>query len=273
MEFEELKEKLHEQYKLGQKETSSTRRKRPASPAKRAENDLNKYKVYIHSDVTRYNEATYLQASLEKKGFSTTISDRSALNSPLPEPPIKSYGSIVVCVGPEGAGSARIQNVIEEARELKTPVIPVVLESMEWPPPGPLEKELSMLTLDRIEMQTDFYWGCGQVGEYIQRLDGKGYNGQEVSVKTGKGATQLYTDAQKGKKTTNEKSDPNALKIAVDDADKMKAQAIESNDRPSSSKEFSNVEAADVPGRSKSAGGSSGRPKSSQRNSKACTIL
>ncbi|PIK55195.1 hypothetical protein BSL78_07925 [Apostichopus japonicus] len=271
IEVEALKNKLHEQKKLGQKETASSRRNRPASSVARKENSLNQYKIYIHCDVTRYNEATYIQARLNSKGFTTTLSDKDLLHNPIPEPAIQTHGCLVVCIGPEGAGSARIQNAIEEARERGTPVIPVILESMQWPPPGPLEKELSLLTMDRIEMQTDFYWGCDQIGELIQRLNDKGYNGQAVKVNTSKGATQLYTDAQKGQMTTNEKSDPNALKIAVKDADKTKQmQGFGSeDDRPSSSKEISRQTKADHP----KSGRSSAKSKSSQGSSKACVIL
>lgn len=49
-------------FNAGQKETASSRRNRPASSVARKENSLNQYKIYIHCDVTRYNEATYIQA-------------------------------------------------------------------------------------------------------------------------------------------------------------------------------------------------------------------
>lgn len=76
---------------------------------------------------------------------------------------------------------------------------------------------------------------------------------------------------QKGQMTTNEKSDPNALKIAVKDADKTKQmQGFGSeDDRPSSSKEISRQTKADHP----KSGRSSAKSKSSQGSSKACVIL
>ncbi|XP_072164439.1 uncharacterized protein [Diadema setosum] len=231
------------------KQTAEERRARPATPAKRPDNHLRKYKVYIHCDPVRYNEATHIRARLDAKGFITELLPEDKLNSvnitPLIEGHISASTSVVCCMGPEISETQQMGLVLQLAQRCSKPVLPFILEKVKWPPAGELQNEWQKLVMHKIETSGDFDWAIQQIEEKTLNLKDKGYNGREIRVKEGKGAQMLYSDAQKGGKTVNEKSDPNALKTAMADADRYKLNKAFGSD--------------DINGGGPSAGASGGR--------------
>eukprot|EP00057_Strongylocentrotus_purpuratus_P030736 XP_782563.2 PREDICTED: uncharacterized protein LOC577229 isoform X2 [Strongylocentrotus purpuratus] len=218
------------------KQTSADRRARPATPCKRPDNHLKRNTVYIHCDSERYNEATHIQARLDTKGLVTRLLPEDKLNSSditsLIDDHVSSCTSVVCCMGPEISQTKHMGKVLDLAQKRSKPVLPFILESVKWPPEGSLQKEWQKLVMHKIETSGDFDWAIEQIEEKTLNLKDKGYNGKEIRVVEGKGAKMLYSDAQKGNKTINESSDPNALKKAIADADRHKLQSIGSDDFP-----------------------------------------
>eukprot|EP00057_Strongylocentrotus_purpuratus_P017881 XP_011672355.1 PREDICTED: uncharacterized protein LOC577229 isoform X1 [Strongylocentrotus purpuratus] len=226
-----------QKFRRGQyKQTSADRRARPATPCKRPDNHLKRNTVYIHCDSERYNEATHIQARLDTKGLVTRLLPEDKLNSSditsLIDDHVSSCTSVVCCMGPEISQTKHMGKVLDLAQKRSKPVLPFILESVKWPPEGSLQKEWQKLVMHKIETSGDFDWAIEQIEEKTLNLKDKGYNGKEIRVVEGKGAKMLYSDAQKGNKTINESSDPNALKKAIADADRHKLQSIGSDDFP-----------------------------------------
>nr|XP_054759000.1 uncharacterized protein LOC129265046 isoform X1 [Lytechinus pictus] len=226
-----------QKFRRGQhKQTSADRRARPATPCKRPDNHLKKYTIYLHCDPQRYNEATHIQSRLDAKGFVTRLLPEDKINSSnisqLIDDHISSCTSVICCMGPEISETSHMGQVLELAQKRSKPVLPFILESFKWPPEGSLQKEWQKLVLHKIETSGDFDWAIEQIEEKTLTLKDKGYNGKEIRVVEGKGAKMLYSDAQKGNKTINESSDPNALKKAIADADRHKLQSFGSDDYP-----------------------------------------
>ncbi|XP_072030886.1 uncharacterized protein [Amphiura filiformis] len=276
-EAEQLRKDIHKAKKAAgdHRQTAADRKARPASPVERPKNNLNKKKIYIHCDPERYNEATYIQAGLEEKGFTTSLLGEDKLNSSKIAKElltcVKSCDLLVCCIGPEIPCSKHTTTVLALTKEYRKPVLPAILEHVDWPPSGELQEELDMFTMDKIEFTEDFQWGIGQVEEKSQVLIGKGYNAKKIVVKDGDAAKLLYSDAQKGSKTMNKSSDPDALQRAIDDADKRKATSFGSNEpaRPRSTPPTKTSTEAPSQLRAQSA-----QPRGQvQRNSKACVLL
>ncbi|XP_022090971.1 uncharacterized protein LOC110979466 [Acanthaster planci] len=275
------------------RQTAEERQARPASPVERTENHLNKYKIYIYCDPVRYNEATHIQSRLETKGFNTVLPSRDALNSSSLSSDqvaaIRTCDSLVCCVGPEISTSQRALATLDLCKESSRPILPCILTHVAWPPEGLTQEHFQMLTLDKIEMTEDFHWGVEQVGEKTLNLRGKGYNGKLIKVELGDAAEMLYTDAQKGNKTSNKVSDPDALKAAMEDADQRKATSFgntspngspsgstprdKPQDRPQSVKPSGKPDrASSGKPRAKSAG-AGGQGSGGIQKSKMCSIL
>ncbi|XP_038066294.1 uncharacterized protein LOC119736351 [Patiria miniata] len=271
------------------KQTAEDRQARPASPAERTQNHLNKYKIYIYCDPVRYNEATHIQAKLETKGFATVLPQKDALNNSTLTSDltasVKTCDSLVCCLGPEIGTSQRAVTVLDVCKASGRPILPCILAHVAWPPEGLTQEHFQMLTLDKIEMTQDFDWGVEQVAEKTLNLKGKGYNGKLIKVELGDAAKMLYTDAQKGDKTANKESDPDALKTAVADADRRKATSFGNtspNGSPPQDKPLSRPQSVTPAGKANRA--SSGKPRAqsagvggqgsgSVQKSKMCSIL
>nr|XP_006822828.1 PREDICTED: uncharacterized protein LOC102805911 [Saccoglossus kowalevskii] len=236
------------------KETDESRLARPASPVERPPSHLNKLKVYITCDAERWNEATYVKAGLDSYGFNSMLLPQARVAKGSieldMEPRIKTCQVIVMCITPQYCNSKHAPIELKLAKKYNKPILLAVMEKTEWPPAGNIQDTLQYLTMYRIEMYSDFTWGIEQLEKHLVDVKGKGYNAVEFHVSEGEGARLLYTDAQNASRR-NEKTDPNALKKAIADADKRKAQGFGNMDDSSPTRKQANV----------------------QRNSKACTIL
>ncbi len=91
---------------------------------------------------------------LEEKGFTTSLLGKDKLNSSKIAKElltcVQSCDVVVCCIGPEIPCSKHTTTVLALAKEYRKPVLPAILEHVDWPPSGELQEELEMLTMDKI---------------------------------------------------------------------------------------------------------------------------
>ena len=91
---------------------------------------------------------------MDEKGFSTSLLAEDKLNSSKIAKElltcVKSCDLLVCCIGPEIPCSKHATAVLALAKEYRKPVLPAILEHVDWPPAGELQEELDMFTMDKI---------------------------------------------------------------------------------------------------------------------------